>query len=375
MKGLTYEKAGVDIKLGDKASDIFFNAAKQTWKNRQGKLGEVVMPFKGFSGKRYIDVGGLPEGTIMSFNFDGIGTKVEIAERIGKFDTLGKDLLAMVAEDSARDGMEPVLVGSIVDVKALKNKKKQPYLGEVNQLAVGYMDAANDAGVAIFNGETAELGYLVGGYGREFKLNWGAACVAFGHKSRVLTGDKIEEGDAIVGLKEDGFRSNGLSLVRKTLRKAYGRDWHKGREDIAEQVLEPSTIYTKALLDMTGGADLERKPQVEVHGIAHVTGGGVPGKLGRLLEPTGLGARISNPMEVPEIMDYCQTLGKVSNKNAYKTWNMGQGMLVVLPKEQSEEAIKISSRYGFEADVIGTITTDNYIAIRTDANNMEKFSI
>ncbi|HLC81061.1 MAG TPA: AIR synthase related protein, partial [Candidatus Nanoarchaeia archaeon] len=236
------------------ASKILYEAAKLTWKNRAGRLGEVVELFDDFSGLRAINVGGLPEDACMNIGFDGVGTKIELAERIAKHDTVAYDLLAMVCDDAVVRGAEPVIVGSILDIKSLGDGDKS-YLDFVNQLAVGYTNAAREANVVIVNGEVAELGARVNGYG-PFNYNWGAGVVWFARKSRMLTGYNIKDGDALVGLREKGFRSNGLSLVRKIMKDAHGEEWHNQTYEganLAELVLHPSRIYCQAVVEMNGG--------------------------------------------------------------------------------------------------------------------------
>ena len=116
-----YKSSGVNIELGDDVSKILYNAAKQTWDNRKGKLGELIVPFDDFSGVRAIDVSNLPTGTLMNIGFDGVGTKMELAERINDHRTIAYDLFAMVCDDAVVRGAEPVLIGSILDVNSLGN--------------------------------------------------------------------------------------------------------------------------------------------------------------------------------------------------------------------------------------------------------------
>ena len=132
-KKITYSDAGVNIELGDDVSKILYNAAKQTWENRKGKLGELIVPFDDFSGVRAIDVSNLPEGTLMNINFDGVGTKMELAERINDHSTIAFDLFAMVCDDAVLRGAEPVLIGSILDVNSL-GSDEEVYLDEIRQL-------------------------------------------------------------------------------------------------------------------------------------------------------------------------------------------------------------------------------------------------
>ena len=322
-KQTTYADSGVNIDLGDDVSKILYNAAKQTWDNRKGRLGEVIVPFDDFTGVRAIDVSNLPAGTLMNIGFDGVGTKMELAERVRNHRTIAYDLFAMVTDDAVVRGAEPVLIGSILDVNSLGTSEK-PFIEEVRQLAEGYVNAAKAANIAIVNGEVAELGSRVGGFGA-FNYNWGAAVVWFAKKNRMFTGKEIKEGDYLVGLREEGFRSNGLSLVRKIMKNNHGDNWHqvpwkKGNVSLADLALTPSRVYTAAVVDMFGGYCGE--PKTEVHGVAHITGGGVPGKLGRVLKPSGFGAVIDSPFEPSEFVEYTQALGGVPDVEAYKTWNM-----------------------------------------------------
>ncbi|NQU79348.1 hypothetical protein HQ545_06295 [Candidatus Woesearchaeota archaeon] len=360
MKPTTYEDSGVNIELGDDVSKILYNAAKETWKNREGKLGELIVPFDDFSGVRAIDVSNLPSGTLMNIGFDGVGTKMELAERINDHRTIAYDLFAMVCDDAVVRGAEPVLIGSILDVNSLE-KDGEAFLGQVKQLAEGYINAAKVANVAIVNGEVAELGDRIGGFG-DFNYNWGASVVWFANRDRLFTGKEVQEGDYLVGLREEGFRSNGLSLVRRIMTNVHGDNWHESQydgESLAKLVLQPSQIYSGAVVEMFGGYNQE--PQAKVHGVAHITGGGVPGKLGRVLKPSGLGAKIDTPFEPVNLMLYCQEKGNVSDTEAHNTWHMGPGMIVITP--EPDKVMGVAENHGIEPKVIGKVTSNSGISI------------
>lgn len=357
----TYADSGVDVDIEEQAAKLMYEAARQTWASRKGTLGDVIVPFDDFSGIRAINVGGLPDGTMLNIGFDGVGTKAELAMLAGKYDTLAYDLVAMVCDDAVVRGAEPVLLGSILDTNSLG--KDESRLKVIKELAVGYVSAANEANVAIINGEVAQLGDMVGG-GKKFGFNWGSALVWFAHKDKMITGHKVAVGDSIVGLREPGFRSNGFSLLRKVLKDKFGNDWiHEEFEGkkLIDLALQPSIIYSKPVVEMFGGADPAVVPKVELHGVAHITGSGLPGKLGRALKPSGLGANITDPYEPSPLMLYCQKLGKVSDAEAYRTWNMGQGMALITP--EPEAAIIIAQEYGIEAKVIGKVTDKPEIVI------------
>lgn len=336
----TYSESGVNVEVGNDASTIMYNAARESWKNRKGKLGEIVSPFEDFSGFRAVDISKLPEGTFLGMNFDGIGTKVEIAERLGKHDTIAFDLFAMVCDDAVVRGGEPALIGSILDVNKLE-------IGIVKQLAKGYVEAAKEANVAVINGEIAELGKRIGGL-NEYAYNWGAAVIWFAQKKNMLTGKELKVGDSLVSFKEKGFRSNGFSLVRKIMEK----NWDK---KTLEQALTPSKIYSKAVVEMFG----------KVSGVAHITGGGIPEKVGRMIKTSGLGAKLENLFEPCELMRTCMEIGKVSTEEAYKAWNMGNGMVVAT--RVPDEIIKIAKKNGIEAKVSGEIVKEKGVQYESKA--------
>lgn len=361
MPRITYSNAGVDIELGDQASDILYNAARKTWDNRKGLIGEVICPFDDFSGLRAIDISGLPKNTLLGLGFDGVGTKMELAERINKHDTIAFDLFAMVCDDAVVRGGEPAVIGSVLDINTL-GRGAENYIDIIKQLAVGYIEAAKDANVAVINGELAELGLRVNGYGK-FNYNWSAGLIWFAQRNRIFTGKDISLNDSIVGLREKGIRSNGLSLIRKIMEHADSKNWHEIKRNgrsLAEIALEPSKIYSKAIVEMFGGVEFD--PLVDIHGVAHITGGGIPSKLGRILKPTNFGALLTDPFEPPEIVRYCQEKGKIDDQEAYKTWNMGQGMVVITP--EPDEVIKISKKYNIEAKKVGKIVEKRGICIK-----------
>ncbi|MGQ4808613.1 Phosphoribosylformylglycinamidine cyclo-ligase [Candidatus Entotheonellaceae bacterium PAL068K] len=349
-----YANAGVDLDLGDAASHVLYTAAKQTWDQRHDRFGKIIIPHDDFSGVRYIAIGALPADMVMGIGFDGIGTKIEIAERMGHWNTLAFDLFAMVCDDAIVQGAEPVLLGTVLDVRTLGDAPDS-HLDKITQLAEGYVAAAAAARVAVVNGEIAECGSRIGGYG-PFNLSWNAGVVWFARRARLLSGAAMRPGDAIVGLAETGCRSNGYSLLRHILQRQHGDAWHTvplGHTHLGTLTLQPSRIYTAAVVDMLGGVHGE--PQVDIHGVVHVTGGGLPGKLGRPLRRAGLGASITDPFSPSPLLHYLQELGPVSDLEAYRVWNMGQGLLIITP--QPEATIAVAQQYGIAAQIVGEITT------------------
>ena len=360
-EGLTYKAAGVDIKLGDLASEIMYKASVETWKNREDKIGEVFIPYEHFSGLRGMNIDGLPSGAIQGINYDGIGTKIEIAERTGNHGTMAYDLFAMLCDDAVRRSVEPIWVGSVLDVNTLGKDSQDNHLDCIQELADGMVDAAKEAGVAVINGEVAELGNRVQGYG-EFCYNWGGSVLWAGTKDKSLAGFDIGPCLGLVGLRENGFRSNGISLLRKVLKDKYGDRWHEADykgQSLGKVALHPSKIYTGAVIDMIGGFDEEDVAAVQ--GIAHITGGGIPGKLGRALRPSGSGAVIDDPFEPCDLMLHCQEIGPVTDKEAYSTWNMGNGMIIV--SSDPWAVIEIAEEHSIEAKLIGEVRKEPGIEI------------
>ena len=359
-----YSDAGVHTELKKKVSEIFYKKSKETWDNRKGKIGEVFIPYDNFSGIRTVNVSMLPPGTLMGSGADGVGTKVEIAERVNNHKTIAYDLVSMVCDDEIVRGAEPVFLLSDFSVNYLH----EGCLSAINELAEGYVNAAKEANVAILNGEVAELGKRVGGYGN-FNYNWNAIVNWFVNKDKMFTGFEIREGDSIIGLKENGFRSNGLSLVRKIMEENYGYYWHFKDKDknhdsemkMAKEVLTPSKIYTKAFLDIYGGYKEDSK--VKINGVVNITEGGIPEKLSRVLKPSGLGAVIEDSFSPPDIMLHVQKIGNVSDKEAYKTWNMGQGLIIISP--EPEKVIYFSEKNNTESKKIGYVVREPKIRINS----------
>jgi phosphoribosylformylglycinamidine cyclo-ligase len=346
-----YAEAGVDVDVEAEASHIMYEAARATFENRTGKIGEIVIPSDDFSGLRYINVGGLPHGSAMNISLDGAGTKVEIAQRMGDCSTLAFDLFAMVCDDAVVRGAEPVLVGSVLDLKSLGTDDR--FLPTIQQLAKGYVMAARAANVAVVNGEIAQMGPLVSGYG-DFPYNWSATVVWFARREKLFTGKEICVGDSVVVLKERGFRANGYSLIRKVLGEAYGESWH---HEIFEgmplglHVLFPSTIYSEAVVALHGGFGTEGS--ADIHGVVHFTGGGIPEKFARVLRPSGLGVMLTGLFSPCTAMVHCQEVGDISDFDAYRAWGMGQGMGIITP--EPDKVIYGARRWGIDARTAGEI--------------------
>lgn len=360
-RAFTYAGVGVDVAIEAQAAKLLYQAAKKTWANRKGRLGEVFVPDDTFSGLRYVDVGGLPKGTVLFGGSDGVATKAMVAEKLGKFDTLAFDLMAMVCDDAIIRGGEPVLLKSVLDVNSLGQDTTR--LEYIRQLARGYAQAAKQAQVAIINGELAQLGTTFGS-SKDFRVSWSADITWFAHKSRLISGKMVRPGMSLVAFREPGVRSNGLTLLRKALETGYGREWHAhpiGKTTLGRLVLRPSVMYTPLMLSLTGGYDLKQPVKAKILAAAHITGGGLPEKLGRMLQASGYGAHLSHLFPPGKVLQLAQTAGNITDREAYQTWNMGQGMVVVTT--QPEKVIAQAANFAIKAQLIGEITTNKKLTM------------
>ncbi|MBI4235638.1 phosphoribosylformylglycinamidine cyclo-ligase [Candidatus Peregrinibacteria bacterium] len=332
----TYEASGVNVEMGDKCSAIAYNAAKETFIGRKGMIGQPVVEDGGFTGT--LDMGDY----FLVQNDDGVGSKMQVAEMMGKYDTMGTDLLCMVIDDAVCIGAEPISVTNTIDVDKVDEAK-------IAQLMEGLKEAALKHKVVIPGGEIAEMGKMCNGY------IWNATCVGIVEKNKVINGQNIKIGDKLIGLLSPNFRSNGLSLVRHILSEKFGTNWVNEKYDDnrtwGEVVIEPSKIYASAIMEMHGR--YKESAKVELKGVCHITGGGIPGNLPRILKKTGLNYKLTTLPKPPPAMQKLMELGNVSEDEAYKTWNMGVGMILV--SDDFEKISAICKNHGIEAQIIGEV--------------------
>ena len=332
---------GVDLGLGDRCSRRAFRWAERSFEARRGKTG---LPLFGGAGSfsNWMDFGPLR----VAMTCDGIGTKAELAERTGIYTTLGYDLVAMVADDLVANGIEPVNLVNVLDVD-------KPDEEIVDQLMQGLHAAATECGIAVVGGEIAELGSRTGGWGPRMHFNWSATAIGVPRNGCApIDGGQIEAGDAVVALKSAGFRSNGFSLVRSILEHAYGPSWHDvpsvdGRS-WGEVALTPSILYTPAILALIDAG-------IPLRGVGHITGGGIPSKFGRVLKRSGLGARLDRLFAPQDFVNKLLELGGIDFETAYRQWNMGNAMLLVVPPGAADSTLALLSARGVSAQWAGEI--------------------
>jgi phosphoribosylformylglycinamidine cyclo-ligase len=341
--------AGIDIDAGNRCSRIAWERTVPTLRTRDGKPGASWGKLEA-SFASLLDMGGVRVGVTS----DGIGTKIELAERTGRYGTLGWDLTAMVVDDLVCNGVEPTNLSNILDVDRLEERI-------VDDLLTGLARAATECGVAVTGGEIAEIGERVGGWGLRMHFNWCATAMGVLPAGLdPIDGRTLEVDDVVVSVKERGFRSNGFSLIRQIMQASFGDGWHERRFDArstwGEALLTPSRICSPLVVRLIASG-------VVPHAIANITGGGIPDKLGRVLKAKQLGAELDSLHEPLPFMSELVELGGVQSDRAYRMWNMGNAMLVVLAPGDVQRMQAVADETGFKVKVAGRIQAEPQIRI------------
>jgi phosphoribosylformylglycinamidine cyclo-ligase len=332
-KRLTYSDAGVDIGAGEKAVELIKAHVRTTFRS------EVIGDVGGFGGLFALDWKRYREPILVS-STDGVGTKSVIARLAHRRDKIGIDCVAMSVDDIAAQGAEPLFFLDYISVGKLVPD-------EIDELVAGVADGCRQARCALLGGEMSEHpGVMEPG---EFDLVGFAVGVA--ERARVLP-KGVRTGDRIVGIASPGLRCNGYSLARAALLDRAGRDlrdaaWPGAHHTLADELLIPSTIYAPAMVKLAG--------ELSVHAFAHITGGGIPGNLVRVL-PDRCDAVVTRGVwEEPRIFAEIQAAGSVSDEEMENVFNLGLGMLAVVPAEAALHAVDIARAAGHDAWLVGEI--------------------
>lgn len=326
---LTYKDAGVDIDAGSALVERIKPFVKAT-----GRPG-VLSGIGGFGGLFELPAG--YRRPVLVSGTDGVGTKLKLAIETGRHDGVGIDLVAMCANDIVVLGAEPLF---FLDYYATGRLEVDTAAAVIKGIAEG----CRQAGAALLGGETAELpGFYQGG---EYDL--AGFCVGVVEHDRIIDGSRVQAGDAILGIASSGLHSNGYSLARRVLeRSGADRDSRLGGEALFDRLLAPTRIYVKPLLALFA--------EIEVHALAHITGGGLPENLPRVL-PEGLAAVIDRQSwQRPAVFDWLQAEGGIEDAELYRTFNCGLGMAVVLPEPAAARAIELLAAQGEHAWIAGRV--------------------
>ena len=313
-----YAKAGVNI---DKGNEVVRKIKKVVASTHNKNVLQNIGSFGGL-----FDLGEIVKNyknPVLVQSIDGVGTKLTVAKMAGKYKSVGKDIVGHSCGDIVAMGARPI---TFLDYVA--NEKLEPKVME--EIVTGMAEACREAGVALIGGETAEM---PGTYAKG-EHDIAGAITGIVEKDKIITGSKIKKGDLILGLPSSGLHTNGFSLARKIL-------FEKGKftvnskvkelgSTVGEALLKVHTNYTKTVFKI-----LDKK--IEIRGIAHITGGGLAENVPRIL-PKGWDAEIDKgSWPQPPIFPFLQKIGKISESDMYRTFNMGIGMVLIVPKDVKDE--------------------------------------
>lgn len=333
MKPLTYRKAGVDIDEGEQFVRMISPMARKTFRP------EVVADIGSFNALFRLNTRRYKAPVLVS-GTDGVGTKLKIAVMMKKHDTIGIDLVAMCVNDILTSGAEPLFFLDYYATGRLKAERAA-------EVVKGIVRGCQDAGCSLIGGETAEMP----GFYAEDEYDLSGFAVGVVDRSKIIDGSSVREGDAIIGIASSGLHSNGFSLVRKLFFDLKKMDISGYLPEIGarlgDELLKPTRIYVKAFESLKGA--------IKIKGMAHITGGGIPGNIPRVL-PKGLCAVIqSGSWTVPPIFSIIRRLGNVPEAEMQRTFNMGIGYVILVSLRLAAKAVSMLAQSGYEAFIIGEI--------------------
>ena len=331
---LTYKKAGVDIDAGKRLVDRIAPVVRDTHRP------EVIPNPGGFGGlfaprlDRYTN-------PVLVAGADGVGTKLSLAQQLGDHSTIGIDLVAMCANDVVVQGAEPLFFLDYFATGVLS-------VEQAEEVIAGIAHGCKQAGAALIGGETAEMPgmYPPGEY------DLAGFCVGLVERDRLIDGHRITEGDRVLGLASSGIHSNGYSLVNRIIETSRtSLDEKLAGQTLGTLLLRPTRIYTQVVLQLV--------QTLQVHGLCHITGGGLVENVPRMI-PDGLLAQIdTRTWERPEVFDWIQQAGAIEDAEMHRVFNCGMGMLVVVPKDQADAAMTLCRESGQPAEIIGEIMSSD----------------
>jgi phosphoribosylformylglycinamidine cyclo-ligase len=325
-----YARSGVDQHAADRAVAALVGVLKTI---DTGKASRSVL-----ASGHYAAVLEVAPNLGIAVGTDGVGSKLILAEQTGRYDTVGIDCVAMNVNDVVCVGAEPI---ALLDYLAVE--QADPAVME--QIGIGLKNGAEQAGVEIPGGEVAILPELIQGHPSPNGFDLTATCFGTVALDQLITGERIAPGDALIGLPSSGLHSNSYSLAR---RATQGLDLNGAFGDgtLADALLEPTVIYVRAALELI-------RSDIPVHGLAHITGGGLLNLL-RLNEAAGF--EITDPLPVPPIIDLVRERGRVSDAEAWEVFNMGCGLVAVVPGDQADAATRLLAAHHAGTRRIGTVT-------------------
>jgi phosphoribosylformylglycinamidine cyclo-ligase len=325
---VTYRDAGVDIDAGDELVERIKPFAKMT------RIAEVISDVGGFAGLCRVP-DGIEEPVLVS-GTDGVGTKLKVAFATNVHDTIGFDLVGMCVNDIVTCGARPLFFLDYFGTGKLE-------LGVAEAVIKGIANACKESGCALLGGETAELpGMYAGG---EYDLAGFAVGVVA--RKKIVDGKRVAAGDSVIALPSSGFHSNGYSLARKVLSDLNERPKELLGKSVGEALLVPTRLYPRAVQAVIGAG-------IDVRAMSHITGGGIPGNLPRVL-PEGLGVSIDRAWKRPAVFDLVAARGPVAESEMRRTFNVGVGFVFVVAKSDEARTMDALRGIGDAPFVIGNV--------------------
>lgn len=343
MTSLTYKDAGVDIKKADNA----LGKIKSKIQNTHNPF--VLNAIGGFASLGQVP--GHYKNPVVVSSTDGVGTKLKIAFMSGKHNTVGIDLVAMSVNDVLTMGAEPLF---FLDYFACGRLEEKVY----NDVISGICEGCTLAGCALTGGETAEMPSFY----KDGEYDLAGFVIGFVERDKIINGSGIKEGDVVIALPSSGLHSNGFSLVRKALFEVHAIDVNEAIPELGgklyEELLKPTRIYVQPVLHVIN--------KYAVKGMAHITGGGLPGNIERIL-PQNVMAEIEVTSDrIPPIFKYLQRLGNVKSEDMCATFNMGIGFVLIVDRNDADDILKELALFGVNGFISGKIkkkTRDETIKI------------
>lgn len=333
----SYAAAGVDVTAGYESVELIKSHVKRT------EIPGVMGSIGGFGGMFELLGAGDYKNPVLVSGTDGVGTKLKVAFLLDKHDTIGIDCVAMCVNDVACSGAKPLF---FLDYIACGKN----YPEKIAQIVSGVAEGCVQAGCALVGGETAEHPGLMPN--EEYDL--AGFTVGIGEKDKLVSGDKLASGNALIGVASSGVHSNGFSLVRKVFdinENTINNTYPELDKTLGETLLTPTKIYVKPLFALM--------KEVEVKAVSHITGGGFYENIPRMLND-GLSAKINkSAVPVLPIFDLIQRVGGISEHDMFNTFNMGVGMLVAVDKNDADKALEVLKANGEDAVIIGEVVEGN----------------
>ncbi|MDJ1184375.1 phosphoribosylformylglycinamidine cyclo-ligase [Roseofilum casamattae] len=333
---MDYQEAGVDVEAGRAFVDRIRDSVESTYRP------EVLGGLGGFGGCFQLP-GGYREPVLVS-GTDGVGTKLKIARHCDRHETIGIDLVAMCVNDVLTSGAQPLF---FLDYLATSQLNPE----QLESVVVGIARGCREAGCALLGGETAEMP----GFYQPGEYDLAGFCVGIVEKSEILDGSRVRVGDIVIGLASSGVHSNGFSLVRKIVEKT-GMGWDEiptgFTRSLGELFLTPTRIYVQPILAALAG-------ELNIHSMAHITGGGLPENLPRCLGKNQSVAINWDAWEIPPIFNWLADRGEVPDDDMFNTFNMGVGFAVIVDRKQENLALEFFQSRGIESFTLGEIVPGN----------------